>query len=100
MEGREEGGRSASLRERCTAPFKGAGARFLYGRHCRLPTPPSLAGARRPPVRTELPPTPLPEEAELAGQRVFTALKVQAPTWGPRAHFVNAEDMGAGSCRP
>lgn len=29
MEGREEGGRSASLRERCTAPFKGAETRFL-----------------------------------------------------------------------
>lgn len=56
MEGREEGGRSASLRERCTAPFKGAETRFLYGCHRRLPTPPSLAGARRPPMGAGLPP--------------------------------------------
>lgn len=63
MEGRKEGGRSASRPERCTAPFKGAETRFLHGRRSRLPATPRLAApaATRPPRR-------LPAAAGLRGR--------------------------------
>lgn len=105
-EGRREGWREGR-KEGDPPPFGSAAQRPLkeqkpafstaataYSPHRQVS--PLPAGHRWP---QGFPSAPSPEEPELAGQGVFMALKVQSPNWGPRARFVNAEEVGVGSCR-
>ena len=106
-EGGKEGRRPASLRERCTAPFKGAETRFLRGRHsglrsaerCRASSSSSSGQGRLSRTAPSSPSTA--PGAELGRQRVFRAREIRDPERGPQFHFACMEAMrGVGPYRP